>query len=195
MDFVETFKSEVFRPVVTLVIPGAVAIGPYIIVTGSYVPRVRVFWDEHPSAFVAIVTIFGIAAGLILEDLGAEIEILWDSLISRNDPQHNETWKEYLKLELKDEIIGQRYLRIILTWLKFELAMFPALVIFWGGLLWINCLFHVWTAVGFILLSIFILGVAGYLLYSSYETAKNLGEKRKLIIEAVKARPVKPSGS
>jgi hypothetical protein len=33
--------------------------------------------------------------------------------------------------------------------------------------------------------------LAGYLLYSSYDSAKNLSGKRKLIIEAVRARPVK----
>jgi hypothetical protein len=191
MDFVETFKSEIFRPVVTLVVPGAVSIGPYIIVAGYHIHRVREFWDEHPSAFVAIVVIFGIAAGLVLENLGAEIENLWDWILAKKDNQHNATWEDYLKLELKDEIIGQRYLRIVLTWMKFELAMFPALLSLWFGLMWVTCIYHTWSTWGFTKLSIFILGLAGYLLYSSYDSAKNLSGKRKLIIEAVRARPVK----
>jgi hypothetical protein len=193
MDLLETFKSEVFRPVVTLVIPGAVAIGPYIIVTGFYIPRVQVFWDDHPSAFVTIVAIVVIAAGLILEDLGIEIEVLWDRKISKTNSQHIATWKEYLELELKDEIVGERYVQNILTWMKFELAMFLALIFLWAGLLWINCIYHVWPILGFILLSIFILGLAGYLLYSSYHSAKNIADKWKLIIKAVKSRPIQPA--
>lgn len=198
MNFAETFKSEVFRPIVTLVIPGAVAIGPYIIVAGYYVPRIQKFWDEHPSAFVAIVTIFGIAAGLVLEDIGLLIETGWDRVLDNKknkekgaDSEHFINWEKYLKLELKDEIIAQRYLRIVLTWMKFELAMFPALVFLWAGLLWVNCIYNVWSELGFVLLSLFILGLASFLLYNSYLSAKNLAQKRKWIIEAVEARAPK----
>jgi hypothetical protein len=77
--------------------------------------------------------------------------------------------------------------------MKFELAMFPALIFLWAGLFWVNCIYHVWRIPGFTLLSVFILGLAGYLLYNSYLSAKNLADKYKLIIEAVKARPIKPA--
>jgi hypothetical protein len=190
MDFVSAFKSEIFRPIVSLVIPGFFAIAPYIIVTGCYVPIVRSFWTEYPSAFVAIVIICILAGGLILENLGTFIEDQWDKKLIKGDTNHNNTWSEYLKLELKDEIIGQRYLRVLLTWMKFELSMTPALLSFWVGLLWVNYLYEVWSCIGFVMLSIFIFAVVGYLLNESYKSAKNLAKIRRLIVEAVKTKPV-----
>jgi hypothetical protein len=84
MDFISAFKSELFRPLATLVVPGGVALGPYVLVAGYYFPDVISFWREHPSAFVAIVVISIVAVGLIVEDLGAFIERdFWDSKLAK----------------------------------------------------------------------------------------------------------------
>jgi hypothetical protein len=48
-------------------------------------------------------------------------------------------------LQLSGEIVGHRYLRTKLTQMKFELAMPPALVISWTGLLWLNHLSAFWS--------------------------------------------------
>ncbi|PYS49392.1 MAG: hypothetical protein DMF68_10165 [Acidobacteria bacterium] len=190
MDFTSAFKSEIFRPLVSLAIPGFLTVSPYIIITGYYIPVVRSFWDEHPSAFVAIVVTCMLAAGLILENIGTFIEDQWDGLLISKDESHLETWRAYLKLELNYEIVWQRYLRILLTWMKFELSMVPALTSLWIGLLWINCLYKIWSVIGFILISIFIFVLICYLLKESYKSARNLARVRKLIVEAIKAKPI-----
>jgi hypothetical protein len=187
MDLLDAFKSEVFRPLVTLIVPGAIALAPYPVVLGYYVPKVPSFWEDHPSGFVAILIVCIIAAGLILENLGAFIESsFWDKRMARKDDTHQGTWDEYLKLELKDEIVGQRYLRTFLVRMKFELSMVPALLSLWFGLLWMNRLYKVWPFWGFILVTGFLFILAGYLLLESYLSAKNLARTRKLIVEAVK---------
>ena len=43
VDFISAFKSELFRPLATLVVPGGVAIGPYVLVAGYYFPAVITF--------------------------------------------------------------------------------------------------------------------------------------------------------
>ena len=73
MDITSPFKSEIFRPLVTLVIPGAVALAPYILVVAYYFPEVVIFWNEHPSAFVAILVVSVVTTGLILENLGRRL--------------------------------------------------------------------------------------------------------------------------
>ena len=192
MDFTSAFKSEVFRPLVTLVVPGSTALGPYIIVTGYYIPRVRVFWEEHPWAFVAIVVVCILTCGLILEDIGTWVERQWDKLLESKNGDHIKTWYEYLKLELDDEIIGQRYLRIILTWMKFELAMAPALISLGVGLIWIHNLYDIWHGGrGVYLACIFLVCLTAFLLYESYMSATILGMVRKTIVEAAAARTPK----
>ncbi len=109
MEITPAFKSEVFRPLVTIIIPGAFSIAPYIILTGYYIPKTFDFWDAHPAAVVGIVLVATIAADLILDDLGSHIETkYWDERLERVEPGHKERWKDYLALELKDELIAQR---------------------------------------------------------------------------------------
>jgi hypothetical protein len=191
MDIDSAFKSEVFRPLVTLVVPGSIVVGPYILVVGFYFPNVNVFWNEHSSAFVAIVAVCILAIGLVLENLGSMIECdVLDEIIDRKDKIHRDKWNDYLKLEVKDEIIGQRYLRTILTRMKFELAMIPALFFFWCGVLWMNRLYGTWRTSRFILMSavVFVLIVVMFL--EAYRSAKNTAKTRALIIDAAQARPL-----
>jgi hypothetical protein len=77
--------------------------------------------------------------------------------------------------------------------MKFELAMAPALLSLWVGLLWVNYLYTIWPIAGFIMLSIFIFILIGYLLRESYKSAQTLGRIRRYIIEAVEAKPPKTS--
>ena len=190
MDIDSAFKSEVFRPIVTLAVPGSIVIGPYILIVKFYFPSVNAFWNDHSSAFVAIVAVVVLAVGLILENLGSMIECdVLDEMIERKDNVHRSKWNEYLKLEVKDEIIGQRYLRTILTRMKFELSMIPALFFFWCGLLWMNRLNGIWRTSRFILMSGIIFILMAVMFLEAYRSAKNTAKTRALIIEAVKARP------
>jgi MFS family permease len=187
VDFISAFKSELFRPLATLVVPGGVAIGPYVLVAAYYFPGVASFWREHPSAFVAILVICIVAVGLIVEDLGAFIERdLWDSKLARENEYHSDHWEQYLKLKLNDEIVGQRYLRTVLTRMKFELAMVPAFFFFWCGLLWLNRLYDLWRPSRFALLSGVLLVVTIYLLLESFRSASVMSTTRGLIVEAVR---------
>jgi hypothetical protein len=186
VDFISAFKSELFRPLATLVVPGSITIGPYVLVAAYYFPGVVSFWRDHPSAFVAILVICIVAVGLIVEDLGAFIERdFWDSKLARENEDHSDYWEQYLKLRLNDEIVGQRYLRTILTRMKFELAMVPAFFFFWCGLLWLNRLYDLWRPSRFALLSGVILIVTIYLLLESYRSASVMSVTRALIVQAV----------
>lgn len=186
MDFISAFKSELFRPLATLVVPGGVAISPYVLVVGYYFPGVTSFWNHHTSVFVAILVICIVAVGLIVEDLGAFIERdFWDSKLAKESEDHSDHWGQYLKLRLKDEIVGQRYLRTLLTRMKFELAMVPAFFFFWCGLLWLNRLYGLWRPSRFGLLSGVLLILTIYLLLESYRSASVMSQTRSLIIEAV----------
>ena len=186
MDFISAFKSELFRPLATLVVPGGVALGPYVLIAGYYFPGIVSFWKDHPSAFVAILVICIVAVGLIVEDLGAFIERdFWDSKLARENENHADHWEQYLKLTLQDEVVGQRYLRTILTRMKFELAMVPAFFFFWCGLLWLNRLYNLWRPSRFALLSGVLLIVTIYLLLESFRSASVMSATRTLVIQAV----------
>jgi hypothetical protein len=190
MDIGEATKSEVFRPLATVAIPGAVAVAPYIVVAQHYIPRVLEFWKEHDTAFSAIVVACMLAAGLMLENIGSLIEgRVFDRVLERRFPGHGANWQRYLQLRIRDEYVGQRYLRNVVTHLKFELAMLPSIVCLWIGLAWIQAIHKVWKGYGFLLLSFFMFAVVTYLVFEAYSSAKALGSTRKLLIDAVDNAP------
>lgn len=190
MDITSPFKSEIFRPLVTLVIPGAVALAPYILVVSYYFPQVVTFWNEHPSAFVAILVVCVVATGLFLENLGSTIEWnVFDEILDRRDSSHKSDWEEYLQLWLMDEVVGQRYLRQSLIRMKFELSMIPSLFFFLCGLLWANRLHHIWQTSRFIWLAAVVLILIALMVVEAFRSATNLARTRSLIITASKSRP------
>ncbi|MFN0108456.1 MAG: hypothetical protein ACKVZH_06340 [Blastocatellia bacterium] len=187
MDIISGIKSEVIQPLATLVVPGCVAVGPYILVAKHHIPKIVEFWEKYPSAFTVIVLVIVIALGMLLEDIGTYIESrFWDKRLSKRDPDHDDSWDKYLKLKTKDEYVGQRYLRTILVRMKFELAMVPSTILCCLGLSWVNKIYHVWHWFGgYLFITVVLLAIAGYLFYESRNSAEVLAKTRKKLIQAI----------
>lgn len=186
MEITSAFKSEVLRPITTILVPGSIAAGPYFIVGNYYIPKIFMFWAEHPNAFVGIVTITIIASGLVLNNLGAAIEyyIIDKCFLEKANPDHFKEWYAYLKLKIGDEYVGQRYLRNALDRMRFELAMAPALAIFGIGVIWIQAKYHIWSNSGSWLFSLFDLVLVFYFGFEGYQSSVILAKVRKLLLDA-----------
>lgn len=78
MDLTSAFKSEVYRPLVTLVVPGATALAPYVILLRERQPALRQFWNDHTTAAFVVIALAAIAVGRFLETAGSRIELAWD---------------------------------------------------------------------------------------------------------------------
>jgi len=184
MDISSTLKNEIFRPLTTIVIPGAFSIAPFLAVLIHHFPKFRQFARADSVPFLLMLLFAITAAGLVLEDIGSRIEDCWDFHLNKKYPGRREFWSDYLRLKIQDEYVGQRYLRTIYTRLKFELSMFPGLSIFLIGLIWANCLTNTlafWPMLGVIA---FVLAVIAYLVYESYNSAYVLGTLHKAISQA-----------
>lgn len=179
MDFVSAVKSDAFAPVLTYIVPGAFAVGPYVLVLIELQPSIDRFWQTHPTIFSILMTIIVLFVGALLEELGTRLELRWDKRIGVTN------WERYLQLRVKDEIVGQRYLRIILMRMKFELSMVLAIPLMLIGLAWFNQVYPYssWGTISWIV-AFFVL-VTMYLLWESYQSAVLLNTTRSLIIEAV----------
>jgi hypothetical protein len=190
MDLAAPFKAEVLRPLITLAVPGTISTAPYVVILGHYVPPVEAFWTGHPNAFAVLIALVVLAAGFIIDDIGANIEAhVFDSILTRRSPAHSTNWAKYLKLQINDELVGQRYLRHKVTQLKFELAMVAALPIFWIGLMWLNGIYSMWAFRGMFLVTLVIAAASAYLLFESWQTAGVLSNTRALILAAIDEGP------
>ena len=186
MDLIAGLKSELFRPLVTLFIPGAVAVGPYVLlIRFRFQDSCDAFWKEHPVAFLWVVLISVLAAGLVLEDLGSRIESsAWDRLLKRKSPESETEWRTYLRLRVNEEIVGQRYLDSILVRMKFELSMSLALLIHAFGLGYVSLTDSFLDPLELGVVVVFLLGLSLYLLLESWDSAQLLVELRRDIIKA-----------
>ena len=191
MDVLSAFKSEIFRPLATLVVPGATAVSPYIVLAIYYNKFVADFWTAHPNHFAFFVGVAIIATGFILEDLGSRLESgVWDEIIESKTSVQFSDWRAYLAKEYtKDaEPIGQHYLRTILMRFKFELSFGLALVFCWFGLLWLQLVVtpRPWNPLRFSVFSFFMLVGAVYLLWESYGGSWVLADVRHVLLTGKK---------
>jgi hypothetical protein len=190
MDLAEPLKTEVLRPLATLVVPGTIAVGPFVLVLGSYVPAVKDFWAQHPNASAVLLAMCVVAAGYLMDEISTSVEAhIFDKKLDVDKPGHKQVWNAYLQLQLNDELVGQRYLRLKVTQLKFELAMSPALLIFLLGLLWLQFLHVPWSWWGFMLVAVAIFCGSAYLLWEAWQTAGILSDTRTLILKAIEQGP------
>jgi len=136
-NFFSAFTSEVFRPLVTLFIPGAIAISTWF---------VGLLWHFHEMRTLAynnhaeVGLVLGLAvtfAGLVLEDMGARVEDWLDKRKNKLDGTHRDNWYAYLRTAFKADPIGRRYLRTLVLRLKFELGIAFAMLSAGVGLLWL----------------------------------------------------------
>jgi hypothetical protein len=183
VDLSSAFKSEVFRPLVTLIVPGAAASWPYVLVARAKHKAIGTFWNDHTTAALIIIAIASIAAGRILEALGSRVEVQWDRLLERKSGTHSRDWYRYLRLTLREEPIGQRYIRTVTLALKFELAMVFALPIMYVGICWLETELNLWTRSGLVGLGVAIVLLSAYLLYESYGSAGVLARVRQELVE------------
>jgi hypothetical protein len=185
MDITSTLKNEVFRPLTSIIIPGSIAIGPYLFVIYRHFPGLALFAQNYSILFLFVVFASATAAGLVLEDIGGLIEDFWDCVLNKKQKDRKQYWHDYLKLKINDEYIGQRYLRTVHVRFKFELSTIPALLIFLPGFIWVNSLFILFQFWPMFWLCTTTLATAGYLTYESYDSAKVLGSCHKSIVKAV----------
>lgn len=118
-----SLKSELLRPLATLILPGGIAVTPYFILLRVMFGPFSKLVTDNPTQTLALATAAALFVGLVLEDAGSGIESKWDK------PIHKDTWNEYLRLAFKVEPIGQKYIRSLVLRLKFELGSFVALCV------------------------------------------------------------------
>src|SRR6516164_8132654 len=126
MNLFAAFQSEVFRPLVTLLIPGAFGISSWTIVLLWKYPHLKGLAFAYPIETAVILFFVIPAAGMLIEDLGARFETYRDGkLDKKSNGEHTRLWDDYLRTAYgKDnEPIGRGYIRTVVLRLKFELGM------------------------------------------------------------------------
>ena len=132
-DIFGAFGSEVFRPLVTLLFPGALALLPWAALLLCEWEQIRKFADANHAETATAFALASLFVGLLLEEAGSWLEVRIDGKLNATPKRRashyehfselggEDEWYEYLRLAFTTEPVGHRYLRTLVQRLKFEL--------------------------------------------------------------------------
>lgn len=196
MDLASALKTEILRPLTTLIIPGALAVSPYVVLLWIHHPALARFADSHPTLAGTLLVLLTLAAGHLLEDAGSALERRWDARRERENPGQREArWLPYLQLRIPEDRVGQRYLRTLLVRMKFELLLFWALLAFLPGFLALQARLGFWDTGTTAAFTGFMLLLVAWMARESYLSCASLDEVRGLLLEASRRRRAVRRGS
>ena len=97
MDLSSTFKTEVYRPVVTILIPGGFALLPFEFIAMHHFPLLGELVVKHAAISSILAILAAIAIGFLLENFGALIESkIWDRL--QKNPERQPLYQSHRRL-------------------------------------------------------------------------------------------------
>lgn len=161
------FQQDVFRPIVTLLIPGGLTASSWLVGILWTYPKLKDLMGRNATESALIITLIMIALGLVCEDIGAQIEASLDRRAdASNSGRFQQTWNAYLRTAFVADPVGRRYIRTLVLRLKFELGCFVALIPALGGVIWL-CFIALSCTTAIVLIA---LGV-GFAMYFKSEAA------------------------
>jgi hypothetical protein len=179
-ELTATFQSEVFRPVVTLVIPGFYGLSTSSIALWQRAPGLHHYVNDFPGLAATIMLLAVLTLGLLAEEVGAQIEAYFDRELAKKKgyENHREEWFKYLRLAFDKEPVGHRYLRTLVLRLKFELGMTVASIPFAIGVLFIQISITCRIAIFAVSASL-----AAYLAFEAQQSDEKLSELRREMLK------------
>lgn len=186
-NFFSAFTSEVFRPLVTLLIPGAIAISTWFagLLWRFSDLRALVYGNHTETALTLFLAMT--FAGLVLEDLGAHVETEFDWIRDGKDNKYIDDWYAYLRTAFKADPIGRRYVRTLVLRLKFELGVGFGMLSAAIGILW---LWHIGLGGGTVVVGEILCGLfAFYGFYEGWSTHNTLGINRANLLREIRIVP------
>jgi len=184
-NFFSAFASEVFRPIVTLLIPGAIGISTWFIALLWSFPDLKDLVSKNHAEAGLVLLLAMIFAGLVLEDFGARWEKrLDDQANKQTDQLHLSQWYQYLRTAFRADPTGRGYLRALVLRLKFELGTAFAMVSAALGGIWLALVGLGWKAA--MVTELVCIAFVMWSLWEACETHQLLAQTRAELLKGIK---------
>ncbi len=179
---------DLTRSVLVILIPGAVAIAPWLLCLVLYTSATIGYAEKYTTLANAVCFAAAAITGLVCETLGTWIEVRWDKKREK-EWEIKENWYSYLAHQLSPEPVGYRYLSRLATSFYFELSMLIAMFPFGIGvglLLWLRFP-EARSILGWLVISVLAV-LLFYFWFNARTTHKLLCTTRKELNERIAAR-------
>jgi hypothetical protein len=128
MDLLGGLKTEVFRPIIMLIVPGLIVGSPAVFVLQHYQPGLFDSIESHPTLSTFIGFIGAAVLGVLTYEIGTNIEAHWiDKRLKQTQSNFDDEWYRFLRCVLPERAVARDYLNDRVLFLKFELGMSSAL--------------------------------------------------------------------
>ena len=144
--------ASITRSTVTVLVPGVVALAPWLLALVQHTDATLGF-NDYPTLAHAVFISAVIVAGTICEGFGTFLESTWDRK-REEELEVREHWYAYLSKGFDKEPVAYRYLSRLVTTMYFELAMFfavPSFVIGAGCLAFLRFPTYFWLELAVVL--------------------------------------------
>ncbi|GJM06180.1 MAG: hypothetical protein DHS20C09_21760 [marine bacterium B5-7] len=191
MDLLGGLKTEIFRPVIMLMVPGLVVEGPAIFVLQHYQSDLFGVIKSQPTLFTFIGFIAAVILGILTYEIGTNIEAHWiDKRLKKERPKFDDEWYMFLRCTLPERTVAQDYLNDRVLYLKFELGMASALplCLMFSTWAWIirNDFYTKW----FVILLIVIIISTTYFLFEAKQSGAGLARLRNELLKGIGDPPL-----
>ncbi len=168
------------------ILPGLVALTPWLVLGYSRFWWTSVFLKNYPWAVVALIVVVSQLAGFVMASIGTWAEELITTQVFKAEMDQKkmiEVWKDYLNCNPRAKPIGHKYLGLLVTWLKFFTAMIPATFFFIVGLIWHQACWNTLTCGEFSAAVVALVLLNGWFFFSARATVKELHNVRTQLVE------------
>lgn len=167
------------RSLLVILIPGAVALAPWVLISVHAWPFLANHYQEYPFFVNGLLFGFVVILGTFFETLGAKFEETWDE--KRNEKyQVMENWYKYLSRSIYPEPVANRYMGRLVTRMYFGLSMVSATLVFALGCVALALTFeNMWILVGSVVVVVVGVALSVFFEWEANETHKELCKVRK----------------
>lgn len=190
MDLLGGLKTEVFRPVIMLMVPGLVVGTPALFVLQYYQPGLFEFIELHPALSTVIGFIAATILGVLTYEIGTNIEAHGiDMRLKTTRANFDDEWYMFLRCTLPERAVAQDYLNDRVLYLKFELGMASALPLCLIISAWAWFVRDDFYTKWCIALSVGLLIGTIYFLFEAYQSGAGLAKLRKELLKGIGDAP------
>jgi hypothetical protein len=102
--FTTAVRGDVLPAVGSLLVPGALAAGPYVALLWGPPHNLKMFVEESEGLSAVVGALVVVAAGLLIESIGSYAEYYLIDRVHKNKEEMFSRWQEYLQLRARQEI-------------------------------------------------------------------------------------------
>jgi len=188
MNPIADLKADALRTLFIYIVPGAIAVLPWLCFFVHEVNGILGYADEHQPLAAVVLLLLCLSIGKLTDGLGTLWEVnVNDARLTRKSefPNFQSDWQRYIRTAFIHEPVAVGYIENLTQTLKFELNVGAGFGLFAAGQIPLARILENYSACHGALVVLGALAIAAFAFWSSYGTSYVLASVRKWLGEGI----------